>query len=106
MAIDEIDVDELEARLAGGAPLIDVRNPDEWDEARVDGGVLIPLPELPDRIGELPDGELLMICKSGGRSAKACEFLAGLGRSAVNVSGGTMAWVDSGRPVASGPSGG
>jgi rhodanese-related sulfurtransferase len=105
MAIQEIDVAELEARLSSGARLVDVRNPDEWEEARVDGGVLIPLPELSERLGELPDGDLVVICKSGGRSAKACEILTAAGRNATNVAGGTIAWVDSGGSVASGPSG-
>ena len=47
-----------------------------------------------------------MICKSGGRSMKAAEFLAAQGRQAVNVAGGTNAWIDSGRSVESGPGAG
>jgi rhodanese-related sulfurtransferase len=44
-----------------------------------------------------------VICRSGARSLKACEFLVGTGRTAVNVGGGTMAWVEAGHPVATGP---
>jgi rhodanese-related sulfurtransferase len=101
--IPEIDVATLEARLADGAALIDVRMPDEYAEVRVPGAVLVPLPELPDRIAELPAGDPLhVICRSGARSMRACELLAAT-RSVVNVAGGTMAWVESGRPTEHGP---
>ena len=107
MAIAEIDVDELASRLERGAALIDVRQPDEYEEARVPQAVLIPLAELPDRVGELPtDAPLVIICRSGARSMRACEFLAGSGVEAANVAGGTLAWIDSGREVATGAPGG
>lgn len=103
-AIPEIDVDGLEQQLGSGAALLDVRMPDEFAEVRVPGAVLVPLPELADRLDEVPDGEpLYVICRSGARSLKACELLAGTGRAVVNVSGGTMAWVDSGRTTEHGP---
>ena len=104
MAINEIDVDELERRKAEGAPVIDVRQPDEYEEAHVPGAVLIPLAEVPDRLAEIPaDGSALIICRSGGRSMKAAEFLAGQGVVATNVAGGTLAWIDAGKPTATGP---
>lgn len=107
MDIPEIGVEELAERLDGGAFLVDVRNPAEWEEVRVPGTVLVPLPELPSRIDELPsDGEILVICRSGARSRSACEHLLQHGRSAVNVAGGTLAWVEAGRPVESGPAAG
>ena len=53
--------------------------------------------------GPIPtDGTVYLICKSGGRSARAAEFLIPQGVEAVNVAGGTMAWTDSGRPVVAG----
>lgn len=95
----EIDVDNLAERLAAGAVLIDVRRQDEHDESHLPEAILIPLDQLPDRIDEVPEAdEVLVICRSGGRSAAACEFLAGSGRPAINVAGGMLAWVDSGRP--------
>jgi rhodanese-related sulfurtransferase len=101
--IPQIDVDELEQRRSGGAPLLDVRNPDEYERAHVPGAVLIPLAELPDRLDEVPAGDpLLVICQGGGRSQRACEFLAEEGRAVANVAGGTAGWVDSGRPVVTG----
>lgn len=107
MDIPQIDVAELERLLAEGAPLLDVRNPDEFEEARVPGGVLVPLADLPDRLDDVPSGEpLLIICRSGGRSQRACEFLAADGRTTMNVAGGTLAWIESGRTVSSGPEAG
>lgn len=95
----EIDIDTLADRLAGGSLLIDVREPAEYAAARVPGAVLIPLGEVPDRVEEFRSGgPTYVICRSGGRSMKACEFLEAQGLDVVNVAGGTLAWIDSGRP--------
>ncbi|CAN5277354.1 rhodanese-like domain-containing protein [soil metagenome] len=103
MDVPEIDVDELERRRRQGAPLIDVRQPDEYEEFPVPGAVLIPLAEVPERLEEIPtDQPLLVICRSGGRSLKAAEFLATQGYEAVNVAGGSLAWADAGKPVDTG----
>ena len=102
-SVPEIDVAELAQRHAAGAYVLDVRQPDEYEAGHVPGAVLIPLGELGDRQGELPnDQELLVICKSGGRSATAVEALTGAGFRATNVAGGTMAWIDAGNPVVEG----
>lgn len=104
MSLPEIDVHELARLRESGAALLDVRNLDEWEEARVPGVPLIPLPELAGRAGEAPDGEpLYVICAGGVRSAKAAEHLRTLGIEAVNVAGGTKAWVEAGYPTESGP---
>lgn len=104
MAINEIDVDELDELRAGGAPVIDVRQPDEYEDGHVPGAVLIPLAEVPDRVADFPsDGSALIICRSGARSMKAAEFLAGQGIVATNVAGGTLAWIDAGKPLVTGP---
>ncbi len=104
MDIPAIDVQELAGRLdRGEGTLVDVRRPDEWDEAHIDGATLVTLDELPERMGELPtDQTLLVICRSGGRSAVATEALLGAGYDAVNVSGGMLAWIEAGNPTASG----
>jgi rhodanese-related sulfurtransferase len=103
--VPEVDTGELAQALAGGAPLVDVRMPDEYAEARVPGAVLIPLPELGARAGEVPsDRRVYVICASGGRSAAAVEALNNAGWDTVNVAGGTKAWVAEGRPFDSGPS--
>jgi rhodanese-related sulfurtransferase len=105
-----IDVDGLAALIEGGdvasgrAALIDVRTPEEFDEVRIPGAVLVPLADLPERIDEVPaDRTVYLVCRSGGRSGKACELLGPTGRDVVNVDGGTMAWVESGRATESGP---
>lgn len=106
MPIEEITVEELDERRTTGVFLLDVRNPDEYLEAHVPGVVLIPLPELEARWKELGgvDVEVVhVICRSGARSARAVEMLRGHGVTAVNVAGGILAWIESGRPVDTGP---
>lgn len=101
--MSEIDVEELARRLDGGAVLIDVRNPDEYTAAHVPGARLLPLGELPYRTGEVPpDVQVLLICRTGNRSMVAAEFLSEQGVDAVNVAGGTKAWVESGRAAVEG----
>lgn len=98
-----IDVDTLASRLDAGVPVFDVRQPDEYEQARAPGVRLVPLDQVPDRLDEFPtEGEVYVICRSGGRSAKAVEFLRGNGVDAVNVAGGTLAWIESGKPVETG----
>ncbi len=102
--VPEIDVAELARRRDAGAPVIDVRETDEWEEFRVPGAALIPLNEVPDRIDEVPtDRTVYVVCRSGGRSAKAVAFLRGHGLDAVNVAGGSLAWAEAGNVVDSGP---
>lgn len=103
MAVSEISVDELEAVLVAGARLVDVREPDEYGEAHVPGAVLVPLGTVPEALHHFGVEQVTyVICKSGGRSMRACEFLDGQGHVVVNVAGGTTAWIVSGRPTASG----
>lgn len=102
--VPEIDTDGLAAALADGAPLVDVRMPDEYAEVRVPGAVLVPLPELGARTAEVPsDRRVYVICATGARSAAAVDALNKAGWDTVNVAGGTRAWAAEGRPVESGP---
>lgn len=106
MDIPTVDVTELAALRAEGVALIDVREPEEHAEARVPDAVLIPLGEVAERVGEVPtDSTVYVICARGGRSAKAVEHYRSLGIDAVNVAGGTLAWIDAGLPTDSGPGG-
>jgi rhodanese-related sulfurtransferase len=99
----EVDVEELvRVREAGAVSLVDVRRPEEYEEGHVDGAVLIPLQDLPDRIDELPPGPLYVICRSGSRSATAVDFLAEQHIEAINIAGGTLAWVRAGHDVVTG----
>ncbi len=100
----EVDIDDLAAALDEGSPLVDVRTPDEYEEAHVPGAVLIPLAELSERAGEVPRGtRVYVICASGGRSLVAAEALNRAGWDTVSVSGGTKGWLAAGRPVRHGP---
>jgi rhodanese-related sulfurtransferase len=101
--IPEIDVDELATRRAAGAQVFDVREPDEYQEAHVPGAVPVPLATVPDQVGLFPTGApVYVICAAGGRSLRACEFLRAQGVDAINIAGGTRAWIAAGHPVATG----
>lgn len=103
MDIPEIEVDELERHLAGGAPAYDVREPDEYLSVHIPGVVLVPLGTVTDRVDEFADSDtVFVVCAKGGRSAKAVEYLRGRGIDAINVAGGTGAWVDAGKPTVAG----
>lgn len=82
--------------------ILDVREDYEWEAGHIAGAVHIPVDEVPERIDELdPDEDLHVICRSGGRSSKVTQWLAHNGYSAVNVSGGMGAWMDSSKPMVS-----
>ncbi len=94
----EITVDEL-ATLAD-VTLIDVRETDEYTSGHVPGAVHLPLSELAERAGDVPDaGTVYVICAAGGRSAQAIDALHASTATLVNVVGGTNAWRDQGRPL-------
>ena len=85
----------------GDAVLIDVREPMEFAQVHAKGAKLIPLGTFGQHIGELPtDQDVLIICQSGNRSARAtmAAMQAGLSR-VYNVKGGTSAWVMSKLPT-------
>lgn len=93
--IPEITVEELKIKIERKDDflLLDVREPHENEIARIPGSTLIPLGDLPRRCGELDKSKTLVVhCKSGGRSARAVQFLRDQGYDAVNVAGGIKAW--------------
>ena len=70
--IPQISVDELQADLEAEVPLIDVRERDEYELAHVPGAILVPLTQLPERLGAIPtDAPVNLICRSGARSQRA-----------------------------------
>lgn len=104
MSIPEISVDQLATLLADGVRVIDVREPLEFEQARLAGSELIPLSSILERVDDFRgESPAYVICRSGGRSMQACKFLAGQGVDVVNVSGGLMAWISSARDYVSGP---
>lgn len=88
------------APIAIGTTLLDVREQNEWDEGHAIGAVHVPLGDLTARVGELPvGGQLIVICRSGARSARATAWLNGAGFDAINLDGGMIAWARAGLPV-------
>jgi adenylyltransferase/sulfurtransferase len=101
MEIQEMTVKELKALLDSGAKdfvLLDVRNPHEYEIAKIPGSVLVPLPDIENgdgvaKVKELVNGHRLIAhCKMGGRSAKALAILKEAGIVGTNVKGGINAW--------------
>ena len=94
----DITVQELKSRIdAGTAPvMIDVREPHEWDRQHLPNIEKISLGVLPAKLpdlGHLKDKEVVMICRSGGRSGRATEFLKQQGfNNPRNLAGGMLAW--------------
>lgn len=110
MAMSEMTVKELKELLDSGSDdfvLVDVRNPNEYEIARIPGSVLVPLPDIEEgkgveKVKELANGHRVIAhCKMGGRSAKALNILKEHGIEGTNVVGGITAWsreVDSSVP--------
>jgi adenylyltransferase/sulfurtransferase len=97
--VPEISVHDLKQRRdAGTAPFVlDVREPYEAEIASIDADQLIPVDQLAERLDELEAGkdeEIVVHCRSGGRSAKATELLREKGYNASNLAGGVLAWSD------------
>ena len=110
-AVPSIEPAEAERRLREGDSdgrrplLVEVRNMDEFLEARIPGAQFIPLPEFGARFEELPrDRPLFLFCRSGSRSAAATAHLVRLGWPDVsNVNGGLIAWQWAKLPLVDGP---
>jgi len=94
-AVPEISVGELNSRLLTPEPplVLDVREPWELQIARLAGTLDIPMGEVPARLAELPkDRDIIVMCRSGGRSSKVAEYLHRMGYRAANLTGGILAW--------------
>ncbi|MFZ0337708.1 MAG: molybdopterin-synthase adenylyltransferase MoeB [Terracidiphilus sp.] len=95
--IPQITVQELKQRRDAGENLfvLDVREPYEYQIANI-GGTLIPQNEVPQRLAEIDrNREIVVQCRSGGRSQRVAEFLAQQGYANVkNLAGGILAWAD------------
>ncbi len=99
MPVTTTTVDQLPDPLPEGTTVLDVREPVEWAAGHIEGAVHIPLGVLPVRLQDLPEGDLLVVCKAGGRSAQASMFLAREGYPVVNLDGGMLDWEAAGRPM-------
>lgn len=101
----EISVEEAVAKRDSGAFILDVRQPEEWNDFHVPGSTLIPLDELASRLNELPrDQEIVVVCRSGNRSAQGRDILLNAGLTQVtSMAGGLTQWKAAGHPTVSGP---
>jgi rhodanese-related sulfurtransferase len=94
--VREISPTEFVARRDRGDDLLllDVREPHELAIASVAGAVHVPMAQVPDRLAELdPAREIVVLCRSGGRSMQVARFLESRGYGSVsNLTGGTLAW--------------
>lgn len=101
MQVPTVSIDGMPDPLPDDLHVLDVREQVEWEHGHIDGAQHIPMSELPDRIDEVPDGQTLVVCKMGGRSARVVAWLAHHGRRAVNLDGGMIDWATAGRPLVS-----
>jgi len=99
--IPQLDPRTVQAALASGAVLVDVREAEELEEAAIPGATWIPLSELNERWREIPaDRDVVVMCGSGRRSQAVAEALANAGFQRVsNLGGGIIAWANAGLPV-------
>lgn len=96
--VPSVGVDQIPADVT----LLDVREDDEWAAGHAPEALHIPMGELAGRLGELPaDQDVYVVCRGGGRSARATAYLNGNGWDAVNVDGGMRSWEAAGKPMVS-----
>jgi DMSO/TMAO reductase YedYZ molybdopterin-dependent catalytic subunit/rhodanese-related sulfurtransferase/glyoxylase-like metal-dependent hydrolase (beta-lactamase superfamily II) len=108
---DEAEIDDdtpqigprvAKALVDGGALLLDVREPDEWCTEHAPTAMLLPVGRVRTRQHELPrDRPIVVVCRSGGRSAAVTASLRRSGFDAVNLAGGMCAWAAAGLPIIS-----
>jgi len=95
----ELEVEEVQALYAAGeVVIVDVREDSEYKAGHIPGAQLIPLGELPDRLNDVPrDETVVLVCRSGNRSAQAHQFLLDQGFTNVhNMKGGMNDWTAAG----------
>jgi rhodanese-related sulfurtransferase len=99
--IPTVTIDQVPHPLPEGLHVLDVREPGEWAHGHIEGALHIPLGTLTARVSELPEGQTLVVCKVGGRSAQAVMWLQQQGHDVVNLDGGMLDWEAAGRPMVS-----
>jgi rhodanese-related sulfurtransferase len=98
--VPSVTVADVADELPANTTLLDVREDDEWQAGHAPNALHIPLGELAARLGELPaDNTLYVVCRAGGRSARATAYLNANGWDATNVDGGMQSWQAAGKPM-------
>ena len=97
--IEEVSPQDAAGLRETGAVLLDVREPDEWAAGHAPNAIHVPLAEVETTAARFAGREVLAVCRSGSRSAKAAETLAQAGIGVRNVAGGMTAWAAAGLPV-------
>jgi len=100
----EINVNQASDLRTQGAFILDVRQPEEWTQFHIPGATLIPLGDLPNRLNEVPkDKEIVVVCRTGHRSAQGRDILKNAGFTKVtSMAGGVTQWQTAGLPIATG----
>ena len=100
----EISVDQAAQKRDQGAFILDVREPSEWTSFHIPGATLIPLGDLPNRLSDVPkDREVVVVCRTGHRSAQGRDILLKAGFIKVtSMTGGVTQWQTQGLPIATG----
>ncbi len=100
----EVSVADASALRDDGAFILDVRQPDEWAAGHIPDATLIPLGELAARVAEVPkDRQVVVVCRSGNRSAQGRDILLGAGYPSVtSMAGGMNDWTAAGYETATG----
>jgi rhodanese-related sulfurtransferase len=100
----EVSVADASALRDGGAFILDVRQPDEWAAGHIPDATLIPLGELAARVADVPqDRQVVVVCRSGNRSAQGRDILLAAGYPSVtSMAGGMNDWTAAGYETATG----
>ena len=86
--------------LDAGAFVLDVREAHEWVRGHYDGAHHVALAEVPESLEQLPrERTIICVCRSGGRSRVATQYLSDHGFDVVNLEGGMLGWLESGEPL-------
>lgn len=101
----EVSINQAAELRDQGAFILDVREPEEWNEYHIPGATLIPLAQLASRVEELPqDQPIVVVCRSGNRSQSGRDILKQAGFASVtSMAGGVSQWRSAGLPTVSGP---
>lgn len=99
-SVPQVGARAAKTLLDGGALLLDVREPEEWQTEHAPDAMLMPMAQVRDCTGQLPkDRRIVVVCRSGGRSGAVTASLRSWGFDAVNLAGGMCAWAAAGLPV-------